>query len=57
MHLARGETKTVTITVPATGLRRWSAEKNDYVIPSGAWTIRAGASSADIRQTTAARLD
>ncbi len=56
VHLAKGETKTVNITVPATALRRWSAEKKDYVIPSGEWTIRAGASSADIRQTATARL-
>jgi beta-glucosidase len=56
VHLAKGETKTVNITVPAVALRRWSTEKKDYVIPSGEWTIRAGASSADIRQTVAVRL-
>jgi beta-glucosidase len=56
VHLAKGETKTVSLTVPATALRRWSAEKKDYVIPSGEWTIRAGASSADIRQTASVKL-
>jgi beta-glucosidase len=56
VHLQAGETKTVSIAVPATALRRWSPEKNDYAIPSGAWTIRAGASSADIRQVAAIRL-
>jgi len=55
--LARGETKTVTLNVPATALRRWSPEKNDYVIPTGEWTVRAGASSADIRQTALVRME
>ena len=56
VHLAKGEKKSVTITVPATALRRWSTEKKDYVIPSGGWTIRAGASSADIRQTATVKM-
>jgi beta-glucosidase len=56
VHLAKGETKTVDITVPAVALRRWSTEKKDYVIPAGEWTIRAGASSADIRQTGTVKL-
>ncbi len=56
VHLAKGETKTVAIMVPAFALRRWSPEKKDYVIPSGEWTIRAGTSSADIRQTANVKL-
>ncbi|MBI2512730.1 MAG: glycoside hydrolase family 3 C-terminal domain-containing protein [Opitutae bacterium] len=51
LALKAGEKKTVTIAVPATALRRWSAAKDDYAIPSGEWTIRAGASSADVRAT------
>lgn len=54
--LKAGETKTVTLTVPATALRRWSVTKQDYEIPAGEWTIRAGASSADIRQTVKVKL-
>jgi beta-glucosidase len=49
--LKAGEKKTVTIAVPATALRRWSAAKDDYAMPAGEWTIRAGASSADLRAT------
>jgi len=56
VHLARGETKTVAITVPASALRRWSADKKDYAIPAGEWTVRAGASSADLRQTATVKL-
>lgn len=54
--LQAGEKKTVTLTVPATALRRWSPAKNDYEIPAGEWTIRAGASSADIRETVKVKL-
>jgi beta-glucosidase len=50
VHIAKGETKTVKLTVPATALRRWSDGKNDYAIPSGKWNIGAGAASDDIRQ-------
>ena len=56
VHLAKGETKTVSITVPATALRRWSPATKDYVIPSGEWTLHVGASSADIRQTATTEL-
>jgi beta-glucosidase len=56
VHLAHGETRTVEITIPATALRRWSPEKKACAIPSGAWTIRAGASSADIRQAATVEL-
>ena len=56
VHLAKGETTTVRLTVPATALRRWSPEKKDYVVPAGEWTIRAGASSADIRQTATVKF-
>ncbi len=54
--LKAGEKKTVSFTVPATALRRWSAAKKDYAIPSGAWEIRVGGSSADIRQTAKVEL-
>ncbi len=54
--LKAGEKKTVTLTVSAVALRRWSTAKDDYEIPAGEWTIRAGASSADIRQTAKVRL-
>jgi beta-glucosidase len=57
IHLARGETKTVTFAVTDTSLRRWSEEKKDYAIPRGEWRVLAGASSADIRQEAPARID
>jgi beta-glucosidase len=57
LHLARGETQTVNIAMPATALRRWSTVKNDYVVFRGEWTIRVGASSADIRQIVPVKLE
>ncbi|HVZ64731.1 MAG TPA: glycoside hydrolase family 3 C-terminal domain-containing protein [Lacunisphaera sp.] len=56
VHLKAGETQTVKLTVPVTALRRWSDEKKDYIIPAGDWTLGAGASSADIRQSTDVKL-
>ncbi|HOF10101.1 MAG TPA: glycoside hydrolase family 3 C-terminal domain-containing protein [Opitutaceae bacterium] len=56
VSLKAGEKRTVTITVPAIALRRWSVAKKDYEIPAGEWAIAAGASSADLRQTTKIKL-
>lgn len=54
--LKRGETKTVTVTIPATALRRWDTGKNAYIVYPGDWAILVGASSADIRQKTKIEL-
>ncbi|HLP06521.1 MAG TPA: glycoside hydrolase family 3 C-terminal domain-containing protein [Opitutaceae bacterium] len=56
VHLKPGEKRAVSITVPAVALRRWDPSKGDYLIPRGEWTIAAGASSADLRQTTTAEF-
>ena len=56
VHLNAGEKRTVTITVPAVALRRWNVAAKDYTIPAGEWTIAAGASSADLRQTATVPL-
>jgi beta-glucosidase len=57
VHLKAGETRAVSLTVPRSALRRWSTEQKAYVIPSGQWTIGAGASSSDIRQHAAVTLE
>lgn len=51
VHLKPGETRTVNLVVPQSALRRWSDRDRDYIIPPGEWTISAGASSADMRQS------
>jgi beta-glucosidase len=56
LHLAKDETRTVTMVVPASAFRRWNPEKDDYDIPRGEWTIRAGASSTDIRQNSPLKI-
>ena len=56
VHLKAGEMKTVSVIVPSSALRRWSDVGATYVTPSGEWTIGAGASSSDIRQTAAVKL-
>jgi beta-glucosidase len=57
VHLKAGETQNVSITVPAIALRRWNVEQKAYAIPSGEWTIAAGASSADLPQHTTVALN
>jgi len=56
VHLNAGGKQTVAITVPAVSLRRWDVARKDYAIPSGEWTISAGASSAELPQTTKVKL-
>ncbi len=52
VHLAPGERKSVTLTVPAVALRRWDAAQKAYAVPAGEWSIAVGASSADIRHVS-----
>jgi len=56
VNLQAGERRTITLTVPALSLRRWSDQLHDYTIPAGAWTIGAGAASDDIRQVATVQL-
>jgi beta-glucosidase len=56
VHLKAGEKRTVAIAVPAIVLRRWNVATKAYTVPTGEWTIGAGASSADIRQTATVKL-
>ncbi|HLP03137.1 MAG TPA: glycoside hydrolase family 3 C-terminal domain-containing protein [Opitutaceae bacterium] len=54
--LQKGETRKLSLSVPASALRRWDNNAGAYAIPHGAWTIRVGASSADIRGELAVGL-
>lgn len=47
----KGETKTVDFALPASALRYWNEEKNEYVIPSGAFEVQVGSSSDNIHAT------
>jgi hypothetical protein len=51
VHLKRGETRTVTVSLRREDLRYWSETKQAFVVPEGLPEIRVGASSRDIRLT------
>nr|WP_246580530.1 glycoside hydrolase family 3 C-terminal domain-containing protein [Deinococcus aestuarii] len=46
-----GETRTVTLTIPAHALRRWSEAEGRWVTPPGPRTVKVGRSIQDIRWT------
>ena len=49
VSLKRGESKTITIEVPAERLRYWDTQKKQYVVEPGDYEILVGAASDDIR--------
>jgi beta-glucosidase len=49
VHLTAGESKHVTLALPANALRYWDAAKNQWVLEPDQVEIRIGASSDDIR--------
>ena len=49
VSLKRGESKTVTIEVPAERLRYWDTDKKQYVVEPGDYEFLIGAASDDIR--------
>ena len=50
VSIEAGGTKTVSIPLPASRLGYWDTAKQAFVVETGAVTILAGSSSADIRQ-------
>jgi beta-glucosidase len=54
--LKAGESKRVEIALSPQALRLWDDAAKAYAVPSGVWTIRVGASSADIRAEAAVAL-
>ncbi len=49
VHLKSGESKQVTVEVPAERLRYWDTEKKQYVVEPGKYEFLIGAASDDIR--------
>lgn len=56
VHLARGEGRTVSIPVPLSRLRRWDETAGRYRVDPGAYEVRIGAASDDVRLTTSLRV-
>ena len=51
VHLKRGETRAVTVSLRREDLRYWSETRQAFVVPEGLPEIWVGASSRDIRLT------
>ena len=49
--LAPGETKTVSIPVKISSVRRWDEKANQYVVDPGDYEIRVGSASDEIHET------
>jgi beta-glucosidase len=50
VHLARGQTATVRLTIPVADLAHWDVTRSRWVVESSRHDIMVGASSSDIRQ-------
>jgi len=50
VHLERGQTRTVRLSVPVSDLAHWDVTRNRWVIEASKHDVLVGASSADIRQ-------
>jgi beta-glucosidase len=50
VHLAAGQTRTVTMSVPARDLAHWDVTRSRWVVERSAYDLMVGSSSADIRQ-------
>ena len=49
IHLAQGESKTVTLEIPAARFRYWDTAKRQYTVESGKYELLIGAAADDLR--------
>lgn len=49
VHIGKGESQTVEISLPVESLRYFDVKKNDYVVEPGKYEIQVGPSSEDIK--------
>ena len=57
VYLAAGESKTVTIPLDDKAFRYWNVKTDRWEVEGGSYQLLAGASSADIRLTTAVTVE
>jgi beta-glucosidase len=50
VHLERGQTKTVRLTIPVSDLAHWDVTRDRWVVETSTHDVMVGASSGDIRQ-------
>nr|BAM08953.1 isoprimeverose-producing oligoxyloglucan hydrolase [Oerskovia sp. Y1] len=53
VHLAAGQTRRVTLSVPAKDLRHWDVTRDRWVVESSVYDVMVGAASDDIRARSA----
>ena len=56
IFLRKGTSQIVEMELPASALRYWDVDADQYVIPSGSFEIQIGAASDDIRNTTRMKI-
>jgi beta-glucosidase len=56
IHLAKGESKIITLDVPAERFRFWDTIKKQYVVEPGKYDLLIGAASDDIRLHTVLQI-
>jgi beta-glucosidase len=56
ISLDKGASAAVDFDLPASALRYWDVDTHAYIVPSGDFEVRIGASSADIRETVLLKI-
>jgi beta-glucosidase len=56
IHLAKGESTTVTLDIPAERFRYWDTTQKQYVVEPGNYELLVGAASDDIRLRVPAKV-
>jgi beta-glucosidase len=54
--IAKGQRATVSLKIPAEALRIWDTAKHAYIVNPGAYELRVGAASDDIRTTAVVQI-
>ncbi|MFS0869817.1 glycoside hydrolase family 3 C-terminal domain-containing protein [Paenibacillus xylanilyticus] len=57
IHLASGAAKSVSFEIPIPKLSFWDVTRDRYCVETATWSIMAGRSSADIRQTAEIHIE
>jgi beta-glucosidase len=57
VHLAAGQTRTVTLRVPVKDLAHWDVTRSKWVVETGTYDLQVGASSSDIRQRSSVKVN
>jgi len=57
LHLAQGETASVTVDVPVARFRQWDPVRKQYVVESGVYELLVGGASDDLRLRASLKVD